>query len=47
MAGITDPAFRTLSREFGPGLHVCEVITTRALVERRRPVPNPGTGPNP
>ncbi|MFQ1000837.1 tRNA dihydrouridine synthase DusB [Modestobacter sp. SSW1-42] len=34
MAGITGPAFRTLCREFGAGLYVCEMITTRALVER-------------
>ncbi|WP_051515502.1 tRNA dihydrouridine synthase DusB [Candidatus Blastococcus massiliensis] len=34
MAGITNPAFRTLCREFGAGLYVCEMITTRALVER-------------
>ncbi|MFP5370173.1 MAG: tRNA-dihydrouridine synthase, partial [Actinomycetes bacterium] len=32
MAGITNPAFRTLCREFGAGLYVCEMITTRALV---------------
>src|SRR3982074_1169343 len=34
MAGITNPAFRTLCREFGAGLYVCEMITSRALVER-------------
>ncbi|WP_104522868.1 tRNA dihydrouridine synthase DusB [Blastococcus atacamensis] len=34
MAGITNPAFRTLCREFGAGLYVCEMITTRALVQR-------------
>lgn len=35
MAGITNPAFRTLCREFGPGgIYVCEMITSRALVER-------------
>ncbi|HJX44808.1 MAG TPA: tRNA dihydrouridine synthase DusB [Geodermatophilus sp.] len=34
MAGITNPAFRTLCREFGAGRYVCEMITTRALVER-------------
>src|SRR3954451_19934704 len=34
MAGITNPAFRTLCREFGAGLYVCEMITTRALGER-------------
>ncbi|RBY94787.1 tRNA dihydrouridine synthase DusB [Blastococcus sp. TBT05-19] len=34
MAGITNPAFRTLCREFGAGLYVCEMITTQALVQR-------------
>lgn len=35
MAGITNPAFRTLCREFGPGaIYVGEMVTTRALVER-------------
>lgn len=36
MAGITNQAFRTLCREFGSdrALYVCEMITTRALVER-------------
>ncbi|MFI6322921.1 tRNA dihydrouridine synthase DusB [Nonomuraea sp. NPDC050556] len=34
MAGITNPAFRVLCREQGAGLFVCEMITTRALVER-------------
>ena len=34
MAGITNTSFRTLCREFGAGLYVCEMITTRALVER-------------
>jgi tRNA-dihydrouridine synthase len=34
MAGITNPAFRMLCREFGAGLYVCEMITTHALVER-------------
>ncbi len=34
MAGVTNPAFRALCREFGAGLYVCEMITTRALVER-------------
>ncbi|SDZ25623.1 putative TIM-barrel protein, nifR3 family [Micromonospora pattaloongensis] len=34
MAGITNVAFRTLCREQGGGLYVCEMITTRALVER-------------
>ncbi|MFI5911344.1 tRNA dihydrouridine synthase DusB [Dactylosporangium sp. NPDC051541] len=34
MAGITNVAFRRLCREQGAGLYVCEMITTRALVER-------------
>jgi nifR3 family TIM-barrel protein len=34
MAGITNIAFRTLCREYGAGLYVCEMVTTRALVER-------------
>jgi nifR3 family TIM-barrel protein len=38
MAGITNLAFRRLCREHGAGLYVCEMITSRALVER-----HPGT----
>jgi nifR3 family TIM-barrel protein len=34
MAGITNKSFRALCREFGAGLYVCEMITTRALVAR-------------
>ena len=34
MAGITNTAFRLLCREFGGGLYVAEMITSRALVER-------------
>jgi putative TIM-barrel protein, nifR3 family len=34
MAGITNIAFRRLCREQGAGLFVCEMITSRALVER-------------
>lgn len=34
MAGITNTAFRRLCREYGDGLFVTEMITTRALVER-------------
>jgi nifR3 family TIM-barrel protein len=33
MAGVTNPPFRTLCREFGAGLYVSEMITARALVE--------------
>jgi nifR3 family TIM-barrel protein len=34
MAGITNVAFRQLCRQWGAGLYVCEMVTTRALVER-------------
>ncbi len=34
MAGITNVAFRQLCMEHGAGLYVCEMVTTRALVER-------------
>lgn len=34
MAGITNAAFRQICREYGGGLYVCEMITSRALVER-------------
>ncbi len=34
MAGITNMAYRRLCREYGAGLYVCEMITSRALVER-------------
>jgi nifR3 family TIM-barrel protein len=34
MAGITNVAFRQLCREYGAAIYVCEMITTRALVER-------------
>ncbi|MDQ0708158.1 MULTISPECIES: tRNA dihydrouridine synthase DusB [Arthrobacter] len=34
MAGITNKAFRRLCREFGGGLYVAEMVTSRALVER-------------
>jgi nifR3 family TIM-barrel protein len=36
MAGITNAAFRQLCREQGAGLYVCEMITSRGLVERDR-----------
>ncbi|KFF60697.1 tRNA-dihydrouridine synthase [Cryobacterium sp. MLB-32] len=36
MAGITNTAFRRLCREFGAGLYVSEMITSRALIERTR-----------
>ena len=35
MAGITNSAFRTLCRKHGAGLYVCEMVTARALIERR------------
>lgn len=34
MAGITNTAFRRLCREYGAGLYVSEMITSRALIER-------------
>jgi nifR3 family TIM-barrel protein len=34
MAGITNPGFRRLCRDQGAGFYVCEMITTRGLVER-------------
>ena len=34
MAGVTNRAFRRLCREQGAGLYVCEMVTSRALVER-------------
>jgi nifR3 family TIM-barrel protein len=34
MAGITNRAFRRLCRQYGAGLYVSEMITSRALVER-------------
>jgi nifR3 family TIM-barrel protein len=34
MAGITNVAFRRLCREQGAGVYVCEMVMTRALVER-------------
>ncbi|MGX7680633.1 tRNA dihydrouridine synthase DusB [Jatrophihabitans sp. DSM 45814] len=34
LAGITNVAFRRLCREYGAGLYICEMITSRALVER-------------
>ena len=34
MAGITNQAFRRLCREYGAGLYVSEMVTSRALIER-------------
>lgn len=34
MAGITNTAFRRVCRDYGAGLYVTEMVTTRALVER-------------
>ena len=34
MAGITNTAFRRVCREYGGGLYVSEMVTSRALVER-------------
>ncbi len=36
MAGITNPPFRSICRDFGAGLYVSEMITARALVERNK-----------
>ena len=33
MAGVTNAAFRSLCRSFGPGLYVTEMVSSRALVE--------------
>ncbi|HET6907758.1 MAG TPA: tRNA dihydrouridine synthase DusB [Mycobacteriales bacterium] len=33
MAGVTNPAFRSLCRSYGPGLYVTEMVSSRALVE--------------
>jgi nifR3 family TIM-barrel protein len=38
MAGVTNRAFRAMCREYGAGLYVSEMVTSRALVER-----NPAT----
>ncbi len=51
MAGVTNPPFRQLCREFGPGIYVSEMITARALVERnpktmRMVQPGPGERPH-
>ena len=35
MAGITNAPFRMLCREQGAGLFVSEMVTARALIERR------------
>lgn len=34
MAGITNPGFRRLCREQGAGYYVCEMITSRGIVEK-------------
>ena len=34
MAGITNAAYRRLCAEQGAGLYVCEMITSRGIVER-------------
>lgn len=34
MAGVTNRAFRRLCREYGAGLYVSEMVTSRALLER-------------
>lgn len=34
MAGVTNRAFRRMCREYGAGLYVSEMVTSRALIER-------------
>jgi len=50
MAGITNAAFRRLCREQGAGLFVSEMVTARALIERREEtfrLIKPGAGESP
>jgi nifR3 family TIM-barrel protein len=50
MAGITHAAFRRLCREQGAGLFVSEMVTARALIERREEtfrLIKPGVGESP
>ena len=50
MAGITNAAFRRLCREQGAGLFVSEMVTARALIERREETfrfIKPGVGETP
>ena len=50
MAGITNAAFRRLCREQGAGLFVSEMVTARALIERREEtfrLIKPGVGDSP
>ena len=50
MAGITNAAFRRLCREQGAGLFVSEMVTARALIERREEtfrIIKPGVGETP
>jgi nifR3 family TIM-barrel protein len=50
MAGITNAAFRRLCREMGAGLFVSEMVTARALIERREEtfrLIKPGVGESP
>jgi nifR3 family TIM-barrel protein len=50
MAGITNAAFRRLCREQGAGLFVSEMVTARALIERREEtfrLIKPGVGESP
>ncbi len=34
MAGVTNASFRRLCREHGEGIYVCQMVTSRALLER-------------
>ena len=36
MAGVTNAAFRTIVKEFGAGLVVCEMVSDKALVHRNK-----------
>ena len=50
MAGITNAAFRRLCREQGAGLFISEMVTARALIERREEtfrLIKPGVGESP
>ena len=50
MAGITNAAFRRICREQGAGLFVSEMVTARALIERREEtfrLIKPGVGESP
>ena len=37
MAGYTDPAFRSICRQFGVGLTVTEMVSSKAIVMSKQP----------